>query len=81
MIAFVHTLPRSCKGVEDDVTMAEESQKAKDGRPSSAALVVPEIVDAIKQEKAGQINVNILIQQVSESPRIRRKSSRKPSAP
>lgn len=41
-----------------------DNGKGNDG--SSSALIVGEVVEAIRQEKTGQINVNILIQQVGE---------------
>lgn len=42
------------------------ADKDKDGEREASALVVGQVVEAIRQEKQGQINVNILIQQVSE---------------
>lgn len=35
-------------------------------KPSAGALVVREVLDAVAQDKSGQINVNILIQQATE---------------
>lgn len=49
--------------------MPPEKEKSDVLVPSAQSLVVGEVVEAIKQDKSGQINVNILIQQASEKTR------------